>query len=235
MFDSFKFDTALFNGIAVLEGGDNISLNGYIFDRYSYPIFSWTHNISKAVSDDIKGDLEETFTLEGSIKAQNLTKLLSLKSTFENQYDPSNVSGHCILNLGYGNINVFVKSLTWKPWTGQIKRSLKFALACSIPSPTYNSSTPLAYRGSKTVTVLADTEEIGIKHLKRDGDFRSEECIELLKQADIVVTNPPFSLFREYVAQLIKYDKKFIIIGNLNAITYKDVFKLIKENKLWLV
>jgi hypothetical protein len=69
---------------------------------------------------------------------------------------------------------------------------------------------------------------------KGDGDFRSHESIELLKQSDIVVTNPPFSLFREYVAQLIKYDKKFLIIGNINAITYKEIFKLIKENKAWL-
>lgn len=67
-----------------------------------------------------------------------------------------------------------------------------------------------------------------------DGDFRSSECIELLKQADIVVTNPPFSLFREYVAQLIKYDKKFVIVGHQNAITYKEIFPLIKENRLWL-
>lgn len=66
------------------------------------------------------------------------------------------------------------------------------------------------------------------------GDFRSKECIELLKQADIVVTNPPFSLFREYIKQLIEYDKKFVIIGNINAITYKEVFPLIKENKIWL-
>lgn len=66
------------------------------------------------------------------------------------------------------------------------------------------------------------------------GDFRSKECIELLNQADIVVTNPPFSLFREYVAQLIRYDKKFLIIGNLNAIAYKEIFPLIKGNKIWL-
>lgn len=70
--------------------------------------------------------------------------------------------------------------------------------------------------------------------LKGNGDFRSEECIELLKEADVVVTNPPFSLFREYVAQLIEYEKKFIIIGNQNAITYKEIFPLIKENRLWL-
>jgi len=92
----------------------------------------------------------------------------------------------------------------------------------------------LEYTGDKNDDKIPSPEEIGIKHLKGDGDFRSKECIELLKQADIVVTNPPFSLFREYVAQLVEYDKKFIIIGNLNAITYKEIFKLIKENKIWL-
>lgn len=66
------------------------------------------------------------------------------------------------------------------------------------------------------------------------GDFRSAECIELLKQSDIVVTNPPFSLFREYVAQLVEYKKKFLIIGNVNAISYKEIFKYIKDNNLWL-
>ena len=70
--------------------------------------------------------------------------------------------------------------------------------------------------------------------LSGDGDFRSNESIELLKQADIVVTNPPFSLFREYVAQLEAYNKKFIILGNQNAITYKEIFKFVRENKLWL-
>jgi hypothetical protein len=70
--------------------------------------------------------------------------------------------------------------------------------------------------------------------LKGDGDFRSPECIEMLKQADIVCTNPPFSLFREYASQLVEYEKNFIIIGNKNAITYKEIFKLIKENKLWV-
>ena len=92
----------------------------------------------------------------------------------------------------------------------------------------------LEYTGDKNGNNVPEVEEIGIKHLQGDGDFRSQECIELLKQADIVVTNPPFSLFREYVAQLIEYDKKFVIVGHQNAITYKEIFKLIKENKLWL-
>lgn len=91
----------------------------------------------------------------------------------------------------------------------------------------------LEYTGDKNGNNVPDVSEIGIKHLEGDGDFRSKECIELLKQADIVVTNPPFSLFREYVAQLVEYDKKFVIIGNLNALTYRDIFKLVKENKLW--
>ena len=70
--------------------------------------------------------------------------------------------------------------------------------------------------------------------LKQNGDFRSPECIEILKEVDIVVTNPPFSLFREYVDQLMKYKKKFLIIGNINCLTYKEIFALIKENKVWL-
>lgn len=72
------------------------------------------------------------------------------------------------------------------------------------------------------------------RKLEGNGDFRSAECVELLKQSDVVVTNPPFSLFREYVAQLMDYNKKFLIIGNKNAITYKEIFPLIKDNKLWL-
>ncbi len=92
----------------------------------------------------------------------------------------------------------------------------------------------LEYTGDKNGNKVPDAEEIGINELKGDGDFRSKESIELLKQADIVVTNPPFSLFREYVAQLIESDKKFLIIGNINAISYKETFKYIKEGKMWL-
>ena len=92
----------------------------------------------------------------------------------------------------------------------------------------------LKYDGNKDEDRIPNPEKIGIEILESDGDFRSAECIELLKQADIVVTNPPFSLFREYVAQLIEYDKKFLIIGNKNAIAYKEIFSLIKENRLWV-
>lgn len=92
----------------------------------------------------------------------------------------------------------------------------------------------LVYEGDKNGNRRVDNEEIVVKELNGDGDFRSEECIEYLKQADVVVTNPPFSLFRQYVKQLMDYGKKFIIIGNQNAITYKEIFPYIKNNQLWL-
>jgi len=84
------------------------------------------------------------------------------------------------------------------------------------------------------VEYLGNGTESTVFRLKEDGDFRSRECIELLEQADIVVTNPPFSLFREYIAQLVEYGKKFVVIGSMNAITYKEVFPLIKSGRLWL-
>ena len=92
----------------------------------------------------------------------------------------------------------------------------------------------LEYLGDLNQNNIPDDHEISKTHLKGDGDFRSEECINLLKNSDVVVTNPPFSLFREYIDQLIKFNKKFLIIGNVNAITYKEVFKLFQENKIWM-
>lgn len=92
----------------------------------------------------------------------------------------------------------------------------------------------IIYEGDKNGNKVPDPSEMEVLPLQADGDFRSAECIELLKQADIVCTNPPFSLFREYVAQLVKYDKKFIIIGHQNALKYKDIFPLIRDNKMWL-
>lgn len=91
----------------------------------------------------------------------------------------------------------------------------------------------LEYEGDMNNNV-PDPAEIGIKPLKGDGDFRSEESIELLEQADIVVTNPPFSLFREYVMQVVAHNKKFVVLGSQNNITYKEVFQLIQENKIWM-
>jgi hypothetical protein len=79
-----------------------------------------------------------------------------------------------------------------------------------------------------------DGENLGITPLQGDGDFRSDECVQILKQSDVVVTNPPFSLFREYISQLDSHNKDFLIISNINAITYKEVFPLIQANKVWL-
>ena len=92
----------------------------------------------------------------------------------------------------------------------------------------------LVYEGDKNGNRKVEDEEITIKELEGSGDFRSEECIEFLKEADVVVTNPPFSLFREYVKQLMDYGKKFIIVGPMNAVTYKEIFPYIKNNQLWL-
>lgn len=92
----------------------------------------------------------------------------------------------------------------------------------------------LTYDGDKDGNGIPNINEINVTLLNSDGDFRSDECVELLKQADIVITNPPFSLFREYIAQLIEYNKNFLVIGSQNAITYKEIFSLIRDNKLWL-
>ena len=95
------------------------------------------------------------------------------------------------------------------------------------------SAIMLEYTGDKDGNRTPDLEEIGIQELQGDGDFRSSESIALLKQADIVVTNPPFSLFREYVAQLIEYDKKFIILGNQNQVATNEIARLITDGKMW--
>ena len=108
------------------------------------------------------------------------------------------------------------------------KKAYKVEIS-EVPDMDGNGATDLT-----DVQLLLKSSNHNVKaELKGNGDFRSQECIELLKQADVVVTNPPFSLFREYVAQLVKYNKKFIIIGNQNAVTYKEIFPLIKDNKLW--
>lgn len=92
----------------------------------------------------------------------------------------------------------------------------------------------LVYEGDKNGNGVPDQEEIEVLPLLGNGDFRSPECLKFLEEADIIVTNPPFSLFREYISLLMQYDKKFLIIGPNNAITYKEVFPFIKANQIWL-
>ena len=116
-----------------------------------------------------------------------------------------------------------------------------------VPIPAQNERKPYKVEITEVTDVngdgrvdLADVEYLlkntnnSLTLLNGDGDFRSPECLEFLKQADVVVTNPPFSLFREFIAQLIQYEKYFLIIGNINAVTYKEVFPLIMQNKVWL-
>ena len=103
---------------------------------------------------------------------------------------------------------------------------LKKLIATYMGTPTYK----MEYTGGNDIDVT-----VGLRTpLKGDGNFRSQECLDILKESDIVVTNPPFSLFREYVAQLMEYGKKFIIIGNKNSVTYKEFFPLLKDNKVWI-
>jgi hypothetical protein len=89
------------------------------------------------------------------------------------------------------------------------------------------------YEGDRNGNRMVDDNEIQVVELQGNGDFRSEECIEYLKESDVVVTNPPFSLFRDYVKQIMDYQKKFLIIGNQNAVSYKEIFPYIKNNQLW--
>ena len=97
-----------------------------------------------------------------------------------------------------------------------------------------DQSVYIEHCGKKTILNGIDEKKIEVKNLSGDGDFRSQECINLLKKSDIIVTNPPFSLFREYVAQLIGHEKKFLIIGNYNSVISKEIFKLIQANKIWV-
>ena len=96
------------------------------------------------------------------------------------------------------------------------------------------SAVHLEYHGDINNNKIVDDDEVGVTSMEGDGDFRSEECVALLKESDIVVTNPPFSLFREYIAQLTAYNKRFLIIGNMNAVGYKEIFPLIQKNAIWL-
>ena len=108
-------------------------------------------------------------------------------------------------------------------------QSYRLDIYRDVPEEAKNKPTFLTMEGSE-----ADLPLGYITKLEENGDFRSKESIEILKDCDIVVTNPPFSLFREYIAQLMEYDKKFIIIGHQNAITYKEVFPYIRNNQIWL-
>lgn len=141
---------------------------------------------------------------------------LGLKKLIATCYNGSPVSGNELL-LDFGDTVEDPKKIAYKVEISEVK-DVNGDGAINLADIKY----------------LMQNDKNIISILKGNGDFRSQECVELLKQADIVVTNPPFSLFREYLAQLIQYDKLFLIIGNVNAISYKESFRLIKANKMWL-
>lgn len=149
-------------------------------------------------------------------------KRLGLKSLITTSYKPSPVANT--------QIGLFGDDVTLEPVKGRPKITAnKFII---------NEVGDVDGDGSFTLEDIARQLKANKNNewtpLEGDGDFRSEECVELLKQSDIVVTNPPFSLFREYITQLFDHKKQFLIIGNLNAITYKEVFPMIRSNKVWL-
>ena len=144
---------------------------------------------------------------------------LGLKKLIATCYDPSPIAFTQLSIFNDANVSI----------PNSVRKAYKIEI-----SEVGDENRDGAYDMSDVARLLKSSSSNALTMLTGNGDFRSDECIELLKEADIVVTNPPFSLFREYVAQLIKYDKKFLIIGNQNAITYKEIFPLIKENKIWL-
>jgi hypothetical protein len=148
--------------------------------------------------------------------AANFNKL-GLKKLVTTSYDGSPIAG---------------AQLTFGEYEGMSKRQKPNAIALEIEAVTDINGDGAT--GIEDVMLFLKQNPHTRIRLAEGGDFRSDECVELLKQADIVVTNPPFSLFKEYVAQLVKFKKKFLIIGNTNSITYLEIFPLIKDNKMWL-
>lgn len=182
-------------------------------------------NTSKKLQDAKSAKRDEFYTRLSDIEKElvHYRRQLKGKTILCNCDDPetSNFFTYFVLNLSY----LGIKSLITTHYAGPENDS-DSAYALTINSKNVDDVLMLGtidYDALKTLRVP----------LKHGGDFRSEECINYLQQADIVITNPPFSLFREYMAQLMKYKKQFLIIGNENAITYKEIFPLFQQNKLW--
>lgn len=172
----------------------------------------WPHFRNKVVLCNCDDPYESNFFKYFALRFNQL----GLKKLICTCYDGSPVLGNELL-LDFGDFSEEPKKTAYKVEISEVK-DLNGDGAVDLADVQY------LLRNDKNVISL----------LKQHGDFRSTECIELLTQADIVVTNPPFSLFREYIGQLMKFEKKFLIIGHQNSITYREVFPLIKENKVWL-
>ncbi len=179
-------------------------------------------NANLRAADGHKDD--EFYTGYEDIKKE----LIHYAKYFKNKVIYCNCDDHYGIGLGTPKSN-FIKYLADNFEAFQIKK----VIATHYEKDREHSTMYILDKDNTGDGVICweDIEEI---LMQGNGDFRSAECVELLKQADIVITNPPFSLFREYVAQLMEYNKKFLIIGNKNALSYKEIFTLIKNNKIWL-
>ncbi len=204
-------------------------------------------NLSRA--KEAKNDEFYTQLRDIELEMRHYKEHFKGKTVFCNCDDPyeSNFFRYFAMNFNYLGLKKLISTCYVSSPLMYTQLSLFDDMEYSYPDPQTARKRPYKVE----ITEVSDENGDGafdlddIKHLLRnkknvcsilegDGDFRSEECEKLLQEADIVVTNPPFSLFREYVAQLIRFDKKFIIIGNQNAITYKEIFPLLKEDKMWL-
>lgn len=206
-------------------------------------------NTSLRKADKAKNDEFYTQLADIELELKHYRKHFAGKTIFCNCDDPyeSNFFKYFAMNFNYLGLKKLVATCYMgSPVVGEQFEQL--SIFDILPS---EENTPKRFPYKIEITEVIDINGDGavdltdVEYLLRnknnvmslldgDGDFRSPECVEILKQADIVVTNPPFSLFREFISQLVEYDKQFIVIGNVNAITYKEIFPLIKENKLWM-
>ena len=170
----------------------------------------WQHFRDKAVLCNCDDPYESNFFKYFALHFNHL----GLKKLICTCYNGSPVQGNELM-IDFGDLNDEPKKIAYKVEITEVK-DLNGDGAVDLSDVRY-----LLQNDKNVLTTL------------KTGDFRDPECIELLKQSDIVVTNPPFSLFREYISQLMEYKKKFLIIGNMNALHYKEVFPLIKDNKVW--
>lgn len=171
----------------------------------------WQHFRDKVVLCNCDDPYESNFFKYFALRFNQL----GLKKLICTCYNGSPVQGNELL-------------LRFEPWEDEVKKQAYKVEITEVKDLNGDGAVDLS-----DVRYLLQNDKNVLATLQT-GDFRDPECIELLKQADIVVTNPPFSLFREYIGQLMEYEKKFLIIGNINVVTYKEVFPLIKTNKVWL-
>ena len=195
------------------------------------------HKASKAKKDEFYTQLPD---IENELK--HYKEHFKGKTIFCNCDDPyeSNFFKYFAMNFNHlGLKKLICTSYSGSPIVGQefsdlpLFRSLNFKKAYKVEITEVYDENGDGAVDITDVKLLIKNMKNKMDELKGDGDFRSPECLELLKEADIIVTNPPFSLFREYIAQLVKYNKKFIILSNMNAITYREFFPLIKKNMVW--